>query len=51
MASILEIEGIGPVNAAKLRDAGARSTTALLNQAGSAKAARNWRVQLALMNR
>ena len=37
MASILEIEGIGPVNAAKLRDAGVRSTTALLNQAGSAK--------------
>ena len=37
MASILEIEGIGRVNAAKLRDAGVRSTTALLNRAGSAK--------------
>ncbi len=39
MASIESIEGIGPANGAKLRDAGIRSCEALLKQAG-AKAGR-----------
>ena len=37
MASIIYIEGIGPVLAGKFRDLGVRSTTALLQRAGSAK--------------
>lgn len=37
MASIIDIEGIGPALAAKLQKAGVRSTKALLDRAGSAK--------------
>jgi predicted flap endonuclease-1-like 5' DNA nuclease len=37
MASIIDIEGIGPEIAGKLRNAGVRSTTALLDRAGTAK--------------
>lgn len=37
MASIIDIEGIGPALAAKLQKAGVRSTKALLDRAGSVK--------------
>src|SRR5512140_391661 len=37
MATIADIEGIGPVTAEKLRAAGVRSTKALLERGGSAK--------------
>ena len=37
MASIIDIEGIGPVNAQKLKDAGVRSVAGLLKQGGTAK--------------
>ena len=37
MTSLIEIEGIGPSYAGKLRDAGVRSTSALLERGGTAK--------------
>jgi predicted flap endonuclease-1-like 5' DNA nuclease len=37
MASIIDIEGIGPANAEKLKGAGVRSTTALLKRGGDPK--------------
>lgn len=37
MASILDIEGIGPANAEKLRKAGVRSVAGLLKQGATAK--------------
>jgi predicted flap endonuclease-1-like 5' DNA nuclease len=37
MASIVDIEGIGPATAEKLRAAGVRSTQALLERGGTAK--------------
>lgn len=37
MTSLVDIEGIGPSFAGKLRDAGVRSTQALLERAGTAK--------------
>jgi predicted flap endonuclease-1-like 5' DNA nuclease len=37
MAKIVEIEGIGPTNADKLREAGVRSTDTLLRRGGNAK--------------
>lgn len=37
MTSLIDIEGIGPAFAGKLRDAGVRSTNALLERGGTAK--------------
>ena len=37
MATILDIEGIGPAYAEKLKEAGVRSTTTLLKRGGNAK--------------
>lgn len=37
MARIADIEGIGPAYTARLREAGIRSTTALLDRGGTAQ--------------
>jgi hypothetical protein len=42
MASIVDIEGIGPAQAEKLQKSGVRSTAALLKRGGKAKALWSW---------